>query len=173
MSRRLAVVITAIAAAVSLGLPGLVEAKPFKKGSLRPSVSAGGDSSGFGAGLGAAYCIVDGLEVEASVFHWFGTPSYTQLSPGLRYVFMQVPSVHPYLGAFYRRQFVHDDRYQDGDFVGARGGIFMPVGKRAYLGLGAGYERRLDCDDDADLDGDGESGDCDGFFPELAVTVAF
>lgn len=159
--------------ALALAAAPALAAKPFEQGSFRPSISAGGSSDGFGAGLGAAYCLVDGLEVEASVFHWFGDPSYTQLSPGLRYVFIDVPTVHPYVGAFYRRQIVHDDLYLDADFLGARGGVFFAIAERAFLGLGVGYERRLDCDDDVDLDGDGEAGDCDGFFPELAVTFSF
>ncbi len=161
----------ALAALVTL--PAVASAKPFRQGSLRPSVSLNGNSSGVGAGLGAAYCLVDGLEVEASVFHWFGSPSYTQLTPGVRYVFIQVPTAHPYIGAFYRRQIVHDDAYTGGDFVGGRAGAFIAVGKRTYLGAGLGYERRLSCDEDADLDGDGESGDCDGFFPELSFTLSF
>lgn len=154
---------TPIALGLLIALPSLALAKPFQQGSIRPSISAGGNSDGFGAGLGAAYCIVDGLEAEASVFHWFGEPSYTQLTPGLRYVFIQVPAVHPYLGGFYRRQFVHDDAREDGDFVGARLGVFFAVGERTYLGVGGGYERRLSCDDDED---------CDGFFPELQFTMS-
>lgn len=172
MSRRSSSALTTLAALTTLTLPLVGIAKPFRQGSLRPSISAGGNSDGFGAGIGAAYCIIDGLEVEASVFHWFGDPSYTQLSPGLRYVFLQVPTVHPYLGAFYRRQFVHDDRYTDGDFVGGRTGVFFGLAKRTYIGLGVGYERRLSCDDADDIDGDGEDGDCDGVFPELLFTVS-
>ncbi|MCB9542518.1 MAG: hypothetical protein R3F65_21585 [bacterium] len=150
---------------LALALPALAHAAPFRQGSFRPSLAIGGDSTGFGAGIGAAYCLVDGLEIEAQVFHWFGDPAYTQLSPGARYVFLGLDAVLPYVGAFYRRQFVHDDAYVDADFVGGRAGVFLPVGGRTFVGLGLGYERRLDCqlpDED----------DCDGFFPELAVTLS-
>lgn len=158
--RHIALITTALLLA-----PALADAAPFRQGSLRPSLSVGGNSDGFGVGAGAAYCIVDGLELEAQVFHWFGDPAYTQLSPGVRYVFLQLEAVLPYVGAFYRRQFVHDDLYLDADFVGARGGVFIPMGRSAFIGAGLGYERRLDCDE-ALYD------DCDGFFPELAITFA-
>lgn len=148
----------------SLALAG----EPFRQGSFRPSLSAGGSSDGFGIGLGAAYCLVDGLELEAGVFHWFGSPDYTQVSPGLRYVLIQIERFHPYLGAFYRKQFVHDDAFADADFVGGRVGVFFPMGRRAWLGAGVGYERRLDCEPD-----DARGVECDGFFPELQATVAF
>lgn len=151
--------------AVTALTPATATAAPFRQGSLRPSLAVGGDSSGFGAGIGVAYCLVDGLELEAQVFHWFGDPAYTQLTPGARYVFLGLDAVLPYIGAFYRRQFVHDDTYPDADFVGGRAGVFLPVGGRAFVGLGVGYERRLDCDPDVL--------DCDGFFPELAVTLSF
>lgn len=141
---------------------------PFAAG--RFSLSLGGGSGGIGdasyivLGVGAGYYLVDGLEVGADVDYWFGDdPNVIKLSPNVRYVFWQVPTIKPYLGGFYRHWFITDG-FDDLDSVGARGGVFY-VGRGGgfALGLGAVYEVLLDCEGD----------DCTDIYPELALSLSF
>lgn len=151
-----------VMAGLLLLAPLAAVARPFEQGSTRVSLALGGSSAGFGVGAGVGYALIDGLEVETDAFYWFGDPDYLNLTPGVRYILLQVPSVHPYLGAFYRRQFVFEDGYDDRDFIGGRGGIFIPTGV-GFIGLGVGYERQIRCDDEC----------ADGFYPELSVALSF
>jgi len=143
---------------------------PFSRGSIRLSVLVGtgwtrtDDYLILGAGLG--YFLVDGLEAGLDWEIWLGgTPTVNRLSPGLKYVLHMVPTIKPYVGAFYRHAFVND--FRDFNYVGGRLGLYiMPPRSRTIVGGGAVYERTLDCNDSDYVQ-------CDTVYPEIFVGVAF
>ena len=117
-------------------------------------------------GGGVGYYLVDGLELGLDYEAWIGgDPVMHRLSPGIKYVLHFVPTIKPYVGAFYRHTFVND--YDDLNYVGARAGLYYsPPRGRVYVGGGAVYERLLDCSD-------GGWVDCDTVYPELFVGISF
>ena len=74
-----------------------------------------------------------------------------------------MPALKPYLGTFYRHAFVFDAIDQDS--IGARAGLYFVQG-RVYFGVGAVYERWLDCDGSTFID-------CDIIYPEVVLAVSF
>jgi hypothetical protein len=146
-------------------------AGPFSRGSVRLSLMVG---SGFTAtddylilGAGLGYFLVDGLEIGLDYDIWFlADPVLNRLSPGVRYVFHQIPVIKPYVGGFYRHTFVGSG-YEDFDYLGARLGIFyVPQSRGVYVGGGAVYEHMLSCKNSAFID-------CDNWYPEIFVGVSF
>jgi len=155
--------------------PSVEEAAPaakgsglFARGSKRLSLLAGwGTAAGddyliLGAGFG--YYVLSHLELGLDYEVWlFGDPTLQRLSPGVRYV-LEFGPLKPYVGAFYRHTFVSD--YQDFDQVGGRLGVYLIPRRGLFAGLGAVYERLLDCDDDSVFD-------CDSVYPEVTIGFAF
>ena len=140
----------------------------FARGSKRLSLLAGwGTAAGddyliLGAGFG--YYILSHLELGLDYEVWlFGDPTLQRLSPGVRYV-LEFGPLKPYVGAFYRHTFVSD--YSDFDQVGGRLGVYLIPRRGLFAGLGAVYERLLDCDDDSVFD-------CDSVYPEVTIGFAF
>ena len=156
--------------------PGLAVAAPdpgpFARGKTR--VSLGGGTSGqFGQryitiGLGLGYYAAHGLEVGLDGQAFFGAePSIFTLSPQLRYVFWQVDPIKPYIGGFFRHQFFGDvdgQAIKDVDSLGGRAGLFFVSG-RTYVGLGAAYEKILNCDQQV-------FEECDEIYPEIALALS-
>lgn len=141
---------------------------PFDQGRIRLGVGLGWTSTSdtnwliLGAGLGIY--VFDGLEVGLDSTFWvIGDPFVSTLTPGLRYVFIQLPSVKPYVGAFYRHYFVGDG-WDDTDAIGGRLGVYFMLSQQAYLGGGIVYEHFLDDDLFASRD---------QFYPELTFSFAF
>ena len=140
---------------------------PFDQGRVRVSVGlgAGGttDNRYFVLGGGVGYFVVDGLEVGVGVDAWLGgTPGITKLTPSLRYYLHFVPTVQPYLGAFYRHWFVGDD-FPDVDSVGGDVGLVTQLGGGAFVGGGVAFERIVStCVDD-----------CWDIYPELILSFSF
>jgi hypothetical protein len=157
------------AAAAAEAPPG-PSAGPFSARALRLSVLIGTGSSSADTylilGGGVGYYLVDGLELGLDYEAWIGgDPVMHRLSPGIKYVLHFVPTIKPYVGAFYRHTFVND--YDDLNYVGARAGLYYsPPRGRVYVGGGAVYERLLDCSD-------GGWVDCDTVYPELFVGISF
>ena len=143
---------------------------PFAQGRLRISVLFGGGTNFqdnyliLGAGLG--YFLIDGLEASLGGTAWFlGDPFIGTVTPGLTYVFYQVPKIHPYLGAFYRRYFITGG-FDDFDTYGGRGGVNLLLGNDGFVGGGVVYERLFDCQEDVWQN-------CDQWYPELTVAIVF
>jgi hypothetical protein len=140
-------------------------ATPYDAGRMRIGVGLGRtaflDSPYTVIGASFGYYVVDGLEVNAAGAFWLGgSPAIGDLSPGLRFVLYFVPSVQPYVGAFYRHRFISS--YADQDSVGGNGGLLFSLGN-GFVGVGAVYERLVShCD-----------GACDAVYPELVVAFSF
>jgi hypothetical protein len=126
-------------------------AGPFAQGNIRVGGSigwassfGGGESvSWFILGLGAGIFVLDGLEVHGDVTSWIGDPFIATLTPGVRYVFYQVPTVKPYVGVMYRHYFVTNG-YPDTDSVGGRVGLNFMISPNSYFGGGVLVEHFLD-----------------------------
>src|SRR5512134_259918 len=94
---------SASASAQSVGV-----ASGFSKGRTHLVATAGTgyafDESYLVLGLGASYYLFDGFSVGLSFESWSGSdPKMTKITPSVQYVFYQVQTVKPYVGAFYRR----------------------------------------------------------------------
>lgn len=109
--------------------------------------------------LGAELAL--GLELEVRGTWWMGNrPNIFKLSPGLTW-YAPLPIWRPYVGVFYARWFV-GDADPDQDSIGARAGVHLVSVGPLGVGIGAAYERRLDC-----------PADCDSWIPEAFATVSF
>lgn len=144
---------------------------PFAAGSPRLSVTAGTAWSAHDTyivlGVGVGYFFINGLELGLDYEAWVAaTPTLQRLSPEVRYVFYFVPTVKPYVGAFYRHTFVGSG-FPDFDQLGARGGIYLaPPHSHVYGGGGLVYEHVLDC-------GPLVIVNCDSVYPELFLGFTF
>lgn len=145
-----------------------VEYNPFARNRVRASVGVGVSSSGrdtyMQLGVGVGYFLTDGLELGLGTDLWLiGDPTIINVTPGLTYVFHQVPVVKPYLGTFYRHAFVFD--FPDLDSIGGRGGLYF-VADHAYVGAGLVYEHWLGCEDNGFVG-------CDEVYPEIVLAITF
>ena len=143
---------------------------PFGQGGVRMTLLLGTATTTtdtyFILGGGLGYFVLDGLELGLDYDAWlFGSPFMQRLSPEIRYVFFQVPTVKPYVGFFYRHTFVKKN--DDFDYLGGRLGVLVaPQRSRVYFGGGAVYEHMLSCKSDGFID-------CDQWYPEVTIGVTF
>src|SRR5436190_13274874 len=83
----------------------------FAKGRMHGVVTAGYGSA-FGDeyaifGAGVSYYVMDGLAIGGAFETWRGgDPTISKLTFSTQYVFHKVPTIKPYIGAFYRRTFI-------------------------------------------------------------------
>lgn len=143
---------------------------PFCQGSIGLSLVVGSASAGsenyFVLGAGVSYYLIDGLSLGLDGDVWMGgDPTIYTLTPQARYVLWFVPVIKPYVGAFYRHYFLSEG-FEDIDSIGGRAGAYLVSGSGSYLGLGAVYEKLLDCQDD-------DFRDCDSWYPELTLGFSF
>ena len=150
-------------------LPSTASAHQFEQGKFNlgvgGSLSIRGDRTVLIASLGLGFYVVDGLEVGVGTSAYFGAdPFVFQVTPGVRYVFWFVPSVHPYIGAFYRHWFVA--RETDLDTIGGRLGLLVvPSSSPIVAGVGVAYERVVN----PPCAGEG----CAYIYPEVTVSISF
>ena len=161
------------AAACAVAAPAMAQsagiAGGFSKGKTHLVATAGTgsafDESYLVLGVGVSYYLFDGFNLGLHYEWWTGSdPKLTKITPSVQYVFYQVQSVKPYVGAFYRRTSV--DGLPDLDSAGGRAGVYLQMGRNAYLGLGAVYESYLDCNT-------GTYRKCDSTYGEASLTFAF
>lgn len=151
-------------------LPAVADAHQFEQGKFSLGIGGGlqfgGDRAIFVASLGLGYYVLDGLEVGVGTSAYFGSkPFVSQVTPGVRYVFWMVPSVHPYLGGFYRHWFIAAGE-PDFDTVGGRLGVLIvPTPSPVVAGIGVAYERVIH----PTCRGEG----CAYFYPELTFAISF
>jgi hypothetical protein len=118
--------------------------KLYTWGAIGTTFTAGHTYANLTAGAGY-YLLRNGLAPNLEVSYSFGeTPTIWALRPGLTW-YMQLPVIHPYLGAYYARWIVGSGQ-PDQNAVGARGGISLG----RFISLGATYERVLDCSRNCD-----------------------
>jgi hypothetical protein len=116
-------------------------------------------------GLGINYYLIDGLAIGGNFETWRGgDPSITKLTLSTQYVFYQVPTIKPYIGAFYRRTYITN--LDDLNSYGARAGAYLQLGRNAYFGLGGVYEQYADCTES-------RYRSCSDTYPEITLTFAF
>lgn len=144
---------------------------PFAQGRIRLSIALGGGTNFrenyFVLGAGLGYFLVNGLEASLTGTAWLGgDPFIGTVTPGLTYVFYQVPAVHPYLGGFYRHYFIGGG-FEDLDSYGGRAGVYLMLGQSGFLGGGAVYERLFGCEEGEVWE------DCDQWYPELTFAIVF
>jgi opacity protein-like surface antigen len=171
MKKTLAAAVTA--AACAFAAPAMAQsvgvAGGFSKGKTHLVATAGTgyafDESYLVLGVGASYYFIDGLNAGLAVEFWTGSdPRLTKITPSVQYVFYQVQTVKPYVGAFFRRTKI--EGRDDLDSVGGRAGAYIQAGRNAYLGLGAVYESYLDCNASTYRK-------CDSTYAEISLTFAF
>jgi hypothetical protein len=162
-------ILAAITAFASIQARAADVAGAFGQGRMHFVVSGGTgyafNETYFVLGVGATYYVINGLNVGLFAESWTGAdPHLTKVTPSVQYVFYQVPTVKPYIGAFYRRTYISGGN--DFNSVGGRAGAYIAAGRNAYFGLGAVYESYLDCNK-AVLQS------CSDTYPEISFTVAF
>src|SRR5678816_3018064 len=172
MTRKGFAVLALVAGACSASLANAqvsASAGVFSRGNVHGSVVAGYGSA-FNDdyaifGLGVNYYVMDGLAIGGNFETWRGgEPTLTMLTLSAPYVFYTVPSVKPYVGAFYRRTYITG--LDDLNSYGARAGAYLQMGRNAYLGLGGVYEAYSDCTESRDRS-------CSDTYPEVTLTFAF
>jgi hypothetical protein len=139
-----------------------VQPTPYDQGKVSLSLGGGfnGTNGQIGGGLG--YFVIKGLEVGVEGFVTIQSDTTIGvLGPQARYIVWQVPTIHPYIGPFYRHWFIGDE-IEDRDSVGARAGI-ITAQKPFYLSAGVAYERFLGCTDD----------NCAFVTPEINLGISF
>ena len=116
-------------------------------------------------GISGRYYFTNGFSAGLAVETWTGgDPGITKLTPEVSYVFYQVPTVKPYIGAFYRRTYI--DNLPDLESTGARAGVMIASGSNLYIGIGGVYEKYIDCNETIYRS-------CDDTYPEISFTFAF
>jgi hypothetical protein len=147
--RALSFALAACAALLTVAPPAAAQnAGAFSAGRKEVMIT-GGSGSAFNdtyliLGVGAAYYVLDGLNVGLSAQAWFGgDPGVYNVTPSIEYVFHQIPKVKPYVGAFYRRTFI--DGRSDLNSTGLRAGVYVEAGRNNYLGLGVVHQSFSDC----------------------------
>jgi hypothetical protein len=170
MARRLSFILVVLAGILAAPLANAQQvAGMFGGGRLHGAVIAGYGSA-FNEdyaifGLGINYYVVDGLALGGGFETWRGgDPTITKLTLSTQYVFYQVPTVKPYVGAFYRRTYITN--LDDLNSYGARAGAYLQLGRNAYVGLGGVYEAYADCTES-------KYRSCSDTYPEVSFTFAF
>ena len=141
----------------------------FSKGRSTLSV-VGGTGYAFGGsyiviGVGASYFLIDGLNLGLNVQWWTsGDPEIVKISPSVEYVFYQVPSISPYIGAFFRESYIQNQSNLGS--IGGRAGVLVLVGSHTHFGLGVAYEAYLNCDTST-------YSSCSDVYPEVSVAITF
>ena len=142
---------------------------PFSQGAKRVSIIAGAGSSFnenyliLGAGFG--YYVLDGLEIGLNWQSWLGgDPDINQITPEINYVFRTKSNLDPYVGALYRKTFISG--LDDLEAWGARAGIYVPLGPRYFMGVGAVYLDYVDCQERIYRD-------CSDVYPEITFSIPF
>ena len=150
-------------------LPSLAAAEskptPFDEGKISLSGGLGVQVSEGGSyvvvSIGAGYFVAKGLELSFTTAAWLAhDPFVATFTPGTRYVFWQVPEIHPYIGGFYRYWYIGQD-FDDQQSVGGRLGI-TTVQRNFAISGGVVYERVItDCFD------------CSSIYPEMSFWFSF
>lgn len=141
----------------------------FDTGSSQFSLMAGNsyafNKNYFIIGGSASYYVADGLGIGLSLENWSGnTPGITKYAPFVQYVFYRASAVQPYVGGFYRHTSIAG--LPGINSVGARAGVLIASGAKAYFSLGIVQETYLNCQVSI-------YGVCSETYPELSLIFGF
>ena len=161
--------LVAAMAMLLLCAPAYTQQDPFSQGAKRVSVIAGAGSSFnenyliLGAGFG--YYVLDGLELGVNWQSWLGgDPDINQITPEINYVFRTKSNFDPYVGALYRKTFISG--LDDLEAWGGRAGVYLPLGPKYFMGIGAVYLDYVDCEERIYRD-------CSDVYPEITFSFPF
>jgi len=150
MNGKIAAFAVALATALPLFAPPAAAqvAGAFSAGRTELSITGGSgyafNDSYLILGVGAGFYVVDGLNVGLGGQYWFGGDrNIYNITPSVEYVFYQVSTVKPYLGAFYRRTYI--EGLPNLDSTGLRAGFYVQSGSRNYFGFGLVHQEFMDC----------------------------
>ncbi len=105
------------------------------------------------------------MHADLAVRPWLGgDPRINQLTPEITYVFRNKSNVNPYLGALYRKTWISG--LDDLSAYGGRAGVFIPMGPRFFIGVGAVYLKYTGCSETVYKD-------CTEVYPEFTFSVPF
>ncbi len=109
------------------------------------------------ANVGVGWLMRNGIAPNVEVGYAFGnSPTLWTLRPGVTW-FMPIPTIHPYVGAYYTRWFVGSG-LPDQNGIGGRAGISLG----RVLSLGVSYDHALGCDRN-----------CDSWTPTLSAGISY
>lgn len=112
-------------------------------------------------GIGYGYFLQNGLELGINFDLWLdGDPSIYQVTPEVRYVIENSSKLKPYVGAFYRRNYI--EGFDDRDAYGYRAGVYWVTGGGAYIGYGVTYSKLQDCNETIYTD-------CESTYSEVSI----
>jgi len=95
-------------------------------------------------GVGYGYFLTNGLDISVDLNLWLdGDPTIYQVTPEVRYVFYMVPKIKPYIGTFYRRNYI--EGFDDVNAYGYRAGVYWLAGANTYIGYGVTHSKLSDC----------------------------
>lgn len=142
----------------------------FQQGRVQMNLGAGygifNNNGYFVLGLGGGYYLLDGLEAGADAEGWWGSqPQLYDVSPELRYIFLNIPSYKPYVGLLYRRTF-YNHELEPLDSAGFRAGLVFPFSARTYMTAGGVYEHYFNCDTSV-------YSSCNDLYPEIGLNFSF
>jgi hypothetical protein len=162
------ILLLVIAALSIVALPASAQ-DLFAKGNKRISIIAGAgesfDDDYFILGAGFGYYVIDGLELGINWQRWFsGDPEFDQVTPEITYVYSTDSVIDPYVGVLYRRLFI--DGLDDLSGIGARAGVNIALGPRAYIGVGGVFIDYKSCDEETYVD-------CSESYPEITLSFLF
>jgi hypothetical protein len=145
-----------------------VNASPFDKGEQHFNMSVGSGSllgdDYIILGIGYGYYFQKGLELGINFDLWLdGDPTIYQVTPEAKYVFQMFSTIKPYVGTFYRRNYI--EGFDDRDAYGYRAGIYWLTGGRGYFGYGITHSRLQDCEESI-------YNDCESTYSEFSFTIS-
>jgi hypothetical protein len=109
--------------------------------------------------------ISEGLMLGVGAENWVGNdPDIYKLSTEVRYTFVNMETVKPYVGGFLGRTVY--DGLPDRNSYGARGGVVFPFSTNAAFNVGLVYEKTANCDTQTYLD-------CSVIYPEAGLMFSF
>ena len=148
-----------------LCVAGTAYGHPFEAGQLRLGAGGGGGVGGWSAGISAGYFVAEGAEIGLGTTDIKSDDiSLLQATGSSTYVFMPDAGLNPYAGGFLRHWFVLEGNVDPRTSLGGRAGLYSRAGQSLMLGVGAVYEKILDCED-----GDA----CDSVYPEFSLSFIF
>ena len=146
----------------------IANASPFDQGQQHLQMAIGSGSllndNYIILGIGYGYYLQNGLELGIDFDLWLdGDPSIYQVTPEIKYVLPVKSQIKPYVGTFYRRNFI--EGFDDRDAYGYRAGVYWLTRGGVYIGYGFKQSTLKNCNETIYFD-------CEEVYSELSVMVS-